>query len=89
MDLAAGPCVSVLSGARGLPNTFLAVSRLCGTGQAELPYQDCLQSVTVLSGSVSIAGLTVTRGRSAVVPACAANLPLLLDAAHAIVCAVA
>jgi mannose-6-phosphate isomerase len=89
VDLAAKPAVSVLLGAHGLPNTFLSVSRLCGTGPAELPYQDCLQSITVLAGSVRIAEMTVARGRSGVVPACAADLPLVLDAAHAIVCAVA
>jgi mannose-6-phosphate isomerase len=89
VDLTAAPSVAVLSGASGLPNTYLAVSRLCGTGHVALPYRDCLQSITVLAGSVGIGELTVTRGRSAVVPACAADLPLVLDAAHAIVCAVA
>jgi mannose-6-phosphate isomerase class I len=83
------PVVSVLSGADGLPNAFLAVSRLCGSGQVALPYRDCLQSITVLAGSVRVGNLSVPRGRSAVVPACAADLPLALEAAHAIVCAVA
>lgn len=85
-----GPAASAhLSGAAGLANPFLAVSRVCGSGQLSLPYRDCMQSVTVLSGSVRIGALDVPRGRSAVVPACAADLPLVLTDAHAIVCAVA
>ncbi len=88
-DLTGTSSLAVLAGPSGLPNSFLAVSRLCGSGQVELPYRDCLQSITVLSGSASIAGVEVTRGRSAVVPACAADLPLTLSSAHAIVCAVA
>jgi mannose-6-phosphate isomerase len=89
IDLAGPPALAVLSGTSGLPSVFLAVSRISGTGPAELPYRDCLQSITVLEGSLRVGELSVTRGRSAVVPACAADLPLLLSAVHAIVCAVA
>jgi mannose-6-phosphate isomerase class I len=78
-----------LLGEQGLTNAFLAVSRVSGTGALSLPYRDCLQSITVLEGSLELAGLHVARGRSAVVPACAADLPLALVGAHAVVCAVA
>jgi hypothetical protein len=54
-----------------------------------LPYRDQLQSITVLEGSVAVAQLRIDAGRSAVVPACAANLPLTLEGAHALICAVA
>ena len=88
-ELSGPPTVATLSGERGLNNAFLAVSRLSGTGRCALPYRDCLQSITVLEGSVQLGELSVGRGRSAVIPACAADLPLVLEAAHAIVCAVA
>ena len=77
-----------LAGAPGLASQFLAVSRLAGQGSCPLPYRDRLQSITVLDGSVTIAGLRIERGRSAVVPASAADQPVALDQAHAMVCAV-
>jgi mannose-6-phosphate isomerase len=89
LALAEAPVTVALAGGSGLPNDFLAVSRLSGTGPAKLPYQNRLQGLTVLEGCVRLAGLSVGRGRSAVIPACAADLPLELGAAHALVCAVA
>jgi hypothetical protein len=67
----------------------LAVSRISGSGPTQLPYRQRLQGLTVLEGSVQLGELSVGRGRSAVIPACAADLPLELSAAHALVCAVA
>jgi Phosphomannose isomerase type I len=85
-----GPAAALpLLGGSGLPSAFLQVTRIAGEGPAALPYGDRLQSVTVLAGSVAVGPLRVAAGRSAVVPACAANLPLVLERAHALVCAVA
>jgi mannose-6-phosphate isomerase len=78
-----------LLGESGLASSCLRVTRLAGEGVAELPYRDRLQGITVLEGSVTVGALRVVAGRSAVVPACAANLPLGLERAHALVCAVA
>jgi hypothetical protein len=78
-----------LLGGSGLPSAFLNVTRLAGGGAAALPYRDKLQSITVLEGSVTAGALRVAAGRSALVPACLANLPLVLDRAHALICAVA
>jgi mannose-6-phosphate isomerase len=89
VDLAAAASALPLAGAPGLASEYLRVSRVAGAGSCSLPYRDRLQSITVLEGSVAIGGLRIERGRSAVVPACAAELPLTLYMAHAIVCAVA
>jgi mannose-6-phosphate isomerase class I len=87
---ASGPAhLTELAGGRGLANQFLAVSRVVGTGSLPLPYRNRLQSVTVLEGAVEVGSLHVERGRSAVVPACAADLSLALKGAHAVVCAIA
>lgn len=84
-----GPAkLRALAGAPGLASAFLAVSRLSGQGACQLPYRDRLQSITVLAGRVTVGTLVIERGRSAVVPACAADFPLTLTGAHAIVCAV-
>lgn len=80
---------TALAGGAGLDSPFLRVSRLAGTGAAKLPYDGRLQSVTVLEGSLQLGDIRVNRGRSAVVPACASDLPLQLREAHALVCAVA
>jgi hypothetical protein len=89
VDLGGPARTEPLAGNGGLPNAFLEVSRLCGTGQVALPYRDCLQSITVLEGKVTVDDVEIGRGRSAVVPACAADLPLALSSAHAVICAVA
>jgi mannose-6-phosphate isomerase class I len=83
------PQLTHLAGGDGLASSFLAVSRLTGTGPSALPYRDRLQSLTVLEGRVDCGGMRVEQGRSAVVPACAAQAALELAGAHAIVCAVA
>jgi mannose-6-phosphate isomerase len=84
----AAAALALLGGA-GLQSRFLQVTRIAGQGGCALPYRDKLQSITVLEGSVAIGELRVDAGRSAIVPACAANLPLALDRAHAVACAVA
>lgn len=89
LALAAAPVTAALAGPGGLPNDFLAVSRISGSGPTQLPYRQRLQGLTVLEGSVQLGELRVGRGRSAVIPACAADLPLELSSAHALVCAVA
>lgn len=89
LDLSGAPRLTHLAGGSGLPSAFLAVSRVSGTGKLALPYRDRLQSLTVLEGQVDCAGVRIERGRSAVVPACAAEATLELASAHAIVCAVA
>lgn len=78
-----------LAGGSGLPSDCLRVMRLAGHGAAGLPYRDTLQSITVLEGSLTVGGLRVAAGRSAVVPASSADLPLVLERAHALICAVA
>jgi hypothetical protein len=77
-----------LAGGAGLASDFLRVARLAGQGACSLPFTGTLQSITVLEGGLTVGGLRVETGRSALVPACAANLPLVLDRAHALVCAV-
>jgi mannose-6-phosphate isomerase class I len=81
--------VTALAGDGGLENAWLRVSRLAGTGHAALPALDRLQGVTVLAGTVEIAGLVVGPGRSAAVPAHLSGSEVVLQGAHAIVTAVA
>lgn len=89
-DGAAAARVEALCGAEGAPvvSGDLQVARLSGTGTVELPRWDALLGVTVLDGSVSVAGVTVPRGRSAVVPAALNGARAELRGAHAIVSAV-
>jgi hypothetical protein len=81
--------LTALAGAGGLPSQWLRVSRLTGTGRTALPELDRLQGITVLSGSVELNGLSIGRGRSAVVPASLAGSEVVLQSAHAIVTSVA
>ncbi len=81
--------VTMLAGEGGLASDWLRVARLAGTGRSALPALDRLLGLTVLAGTVEVAGLVVGRGRSAVVPARLAGSEVVLHAAHAIVTAVA
>lgn len=78
-----------LAGETGLPSPFLRVSRVAGSGRTTLPTIDRMHAITVLAGQVNVGAITITRGRSAVVPACLAGAELVLQAAHALVCAIA
>ncbi|MET0343413.1 MAG: type I phosphomannose isomerase catalytic subunit [Polyangiales bacterium] len=85
-----GPAVATpLAGDGGLANAFLRVTRLAGTGSARLPAAERLHGITVVDGTVRLGELQVTRGRSAVVPACCAGMTVELARAHALVCAIA
>ena len=81
--------VTPLAGDGGLPSDFLRVTRLAGSGSAQLPPIARLQGITVVEGSVQLGALTIARGRSAVVPACCAGAAIELSGAHALVCAIA
>jgi hypothetical protein len=94
--LRAGPCstegparLTPLAGDGGLESPFLRAARLDGTGALRAPFPDRLRGITVLSGSVNVGPLTIGRGRSAVLPACAGDVALALSGAHALVTAVA
>ncbi|HEY6879675.1 MAG TPA: type I phosphomannose isomerase catalytic subunit [Polyangiales bacterium] len=85
-----GPAqLTALAGPGGLPSTWLHVARAVGTGRCHLPTLARLQGITVLAGTVEVAGVRIERGRSAVVPANLAGSELMLHGAHAIVTAVA
>jgi hypothetical protein len=83
------PIVTPLCGAAGgLANPFLSVARLAGTGSAALPSWQRLLGVTVLSGTLTVEGVTLERGRSAVVPAWLGGAAAQLSQCQAIVTAV-
>jgi mannose-6-phosphate isomerase len=83
------PRFTPLAGDGALTSAWLRVGRLAGTGTIALPRLDRMQAITVLSGRVLIGSLAVERGRSAVVPACLAGSEVELQAAHAVVTAIA
>jgi hypothetical protein len=78
-----------LAGPGGLASSWLRVTRVTGNGALTLAPLDRLLGVTVLAGTLRVGDLLIERGRSAVVPACWGELNIELDAAHALVCAVA
>jgi mannose-6-phosphate isomerase class I len=81
--------VTMLAGEGGLASTWLRVARLAGTGRCRLPSLDRLQGLTVLAGTVEVAGVRVGPGRSAVVPAQLSDSEVTLEGAHAVLSAVA
>jgi mannose-6-phosphate isomerase len=80
-------------GAPALRSEALRIARLSGSGALELPGWPVLRSLTVFEGSVVLgsgeAALRVPRGTTVAIPAACGALPCALDAAHALVCAVA
>ena len=73
-----------------LRSEVFALQRLSGSGELELRAADRLRSLTVLSGHLTLHGgesvLELSRGQTAVLPACLGRIPVLLDRAHAVVC---
>ena len=69
------------------------IRRLAGSGRIELPPEERLRSLTVLDGRVSLGRndtvLGVARGRTVALPASANPMPVELERAHAVVCALA
>ncbi len=77
------------AGEGGLPNDWLRVARLSGTGSVLLPGAARMLGITVLKGQVRLGATSASRGRSMVVPACLGAATLELSEAHAIVSSVA
>jgi mannose-6-phosphate isomerase len=73
-----------------LRSEVFSVQRLSGSGELELRAADRLRSLTVLSGHLTLhegqSVLELSRGQTAVLPACLGRIPVLLDRAHAVVC---
>jgi hypothetical protein len=67
-----------------LANPYLQVARLAGTGRAALPAWGRLLGITVLQGTLTVGGVRVEGGRSALVPACLGGLEAELEGAHAV-----
>jgi mannose-6-phosphate isomerase len=88
-DMDTPPQFLRLAGPGGLSSQWLRVARLSGTGAINLPGHPGLLGITVLSGSVSVDGVTAERGRSMLVPARSGRATAQLASAHAIVSAVA
>ncbi len=67
---------------------YLRVARVAGTGELQLPDQQTLRALTVVSGVATLRGsfgeLRVVAGRSAAIPAGLLGLQCQLDAAHAL-----
>lgn len=86
--------VETLASPRGPLNTATFVmQRLSGAGRLQLPADDRLRGLTVLHGRVTLDGgeneLVIDRGRTAALPASSQPLSATLDAAHAVLCALA
>ena len=67
--------------------------RLAGTGRLEIPAEDRLRALTVLSGTIALTHeqttLAVPRGRTVALPANLGSLSVELGAAHAMLCTLA
>jgi hypothetical protein len=87
-DLQGPAQLTPLAGPAALPNPWLRVDRLMGTGVLSLPRSDRLVGITVLEGRVRMGSTTAERGRSMVVPACLGDSPVELHEAHAILSSV-
>jgi mannose-6-phosphate isomerase len=72
-----------------LRSEALRIARLSGTGKTQLPGWPALRSLTVVEGTVMLDALRVPRGTTVAIPAACGALPCSLEAAHAVVCAVA
>ncbi len=74
-------------------STRFSLRRLSGTGQLELDAENRLRSLTVLAGRARLDdGATqciLTTGQTAALPACLGPLQIELEAAHAVLCALA
>lgn len=74
-----------------LGSEVFLVQRLAGTGELELGAYDRLRSLTVLDGRLTLhdaeVSLELSRGQTAALPACLGSLRVVLDAAHAVLCA--
>jgi mannose-6-phosphate isomerase len=86
--------LEVLAGDEGpIESEFFFLQRLSGSGDVELPADDRLRSLTVLDGCLALhhgeAVLELGRGQTAALPACLGPLRVELDAAHAMLCALA
>jgi hypothetical protein len=88
-DLHGAAHLTPLAGPGALTSDWLQVSRLSGTGVLPLPGAGRLVGLTVLEGRVRLGGLSAERGRSVVVPASLGDTLVELEAAHAILSAVA
>jgi mannose-6-phosphate isomerase len=88
-ELSGPATLTLLCGSESaLPNPYLQVARLSGTGRLALPRWPLLLGVTVIEGAVTVGGVRVEGGRSAVVPACMSGAEVELAGAHALVSAV-
>ena len=88
-DLAGAAGFTALCGRdAGLLSEHLQVARVHGTGDLDLPDWNALRALTVVDGSVTIDGVTVSRGQSAAVPASCGRRGASLRGAHAIISAV-
>lgn len=72
-----------------LDSKHLEVSRLAGSGGLTLRASDRMRAVTVLEGSLTLGGVTVTGGRSAVITASAGDLAIVARGVHAVIASVA
>lgn len=72
-----------------LRSKHLEVSRLAGSGGLTLRASDRMRAVTVLEGALTLGGVTVTGGRSAVIAAGAGDLALKAEGVHAVIASVA
>lgn len=64
----------------------LGAARWTGTGEGSLPALARLRGVTVVEGELTLDGVRLRGGESAVVAAAAPDLPARLEGAHALVC---
>ena len=86
--------LEILAGDEGcIGSEFFSLQRLAGSGDLELPADDRLRSLTVLDGCLALHDgetvLELARGQTAALPACLGPLRVELDAAHAMLCALA
>ncbi len=74
-------------------SSALRVGRLAGQGMLALPDWNVLRALTVLEGRITLddggTPLTIAAGQTAALPACATKLQAQLDAAHAVISAIA
>ncbi len=73
-----------------LRSEVFSLQRLSGSGELELREADRLRSLTVLGGHLTLHEgenvLELSRGQTAVLPACLGPIRVVVDAAHAVLC---
>lgn len=74
-------------GVPDIVSDHLQVARLSGTGRVELPDWNALRVVTVIAGEVTLGGLALQTGETAVIPAAASQLTVETAGAEALVAA--